>query len=175
MKINGAKQTFTYNSSLWSNRQTFNEDSVAMNDVEAKFASYWALPFTELRLGMKSGTTTRWIVISLKATSLYSLIADGKYRSTSIGKTTWRSLLQQSSLQAHCNRVSKQTHGNVLHLSHTMFVKTACRLILYNLLAFVHACTGIIDDAILCRRDLMWKVLIPITGENVLLEPVLDL
>ena len=118
MKIDGAKQTFTYDSALWSNNETFNEDSVAMNDVEAKLVSYWALPFTELRLGMKSGATTRWIVISLKATSLYSLIADGKYRSTNIGKTTWRSLLQQSSLQVHCNKVSKhmQTYYTSLTL-----------------------------------------------------------
>ena len=105
MKIDGSKQTFSYESALWSNNQTFNEDSVAMNDVEAKLASYWALPFTELRLGMKIGRTTKWIVISLKATSLYSLIADGKYRSTSIGKNTWRRLLEKSTLQAHCNKV----------------------------------------------------------------------
>ena len=108
MKIDGAKNTFTYESALWSNNETFNEDSVAMNDVEAKLASYWALPFTELRLGMKTGTTTRWIVISLKATSLYSLIADGQYRRTSIGKRTWRSLLPQTTLQAHCNEVSSK-------------------------------------------------------------------
>lgn len=104
MKINGARQTFTYDSALWSNKEAFNEDSTAMDDVEAKFASYWELPFTELRLGMKIGAKTRWIVISLTASSLYRLIADGKYRSTSIGRSSWRSLLQQSSLQANCNK-----------------------------------------------------------------------
>ena len=106
MKIDGTKQTFTYESALWSNKQTFNEDSAAMNDFEAKFSSYWALSFTELRLGMKVGTTTRWIVITLEATSPYSLIADGEYRNRSIGKNTWRSLLPQSTLQAHCNKVT---------------------------------------------------------------------
>ena len=106
MKIDGAKKTFTFNSALWSNKETYNEDSVAMNDIEAKLASYWALPFTELRLGMKIGTTTRWIVISLKARSLYSLIADGQYRRTSIGRNTWRSLLPRTTLQANCNKVN---------------------------------------------------------------------
>ena len=117
MKIDGAKQTFTYESLLWSNKQTFNKDSVAMNDVEAKFASYWALPFTELRLGMKVGTTTRWIVITLQATSLYSLIADGEYRNMTIGNDTWTSLLPHSTLQAHCNKVNT----NAYHISHSMF------------------------------------------------------
>ena len=106
MKIDGAKNTFAYHSELWSNKPTFNEDSVAMNEDEAKLASYWALPFTQLRLGMRIGTTTRWIVVSLKAASLYSLIADGKYRNTSIGKNTWRSLFQLSTLQIHCNKVN---------------------------------------------------------------------
>ena len=105
MKIDGAKQTFSYDSALWSNKQTFNEDSVAINDVEAKFVSYWALPFTELRLGMKNGTTTRWITIKMRATSLYSLIADGQYRATVIGKSTWRSLLSPSSMQRNCYKV----------------------------------------------------------------------
>ena len=100
MKIDGAKQTFTYESALCSNKQTFNEDSAA------KFESYWALPFTQLRLGMKVGTTTTWIVITLQATSLYSLTADREYRNRSIGKNTWRSLLPQPTLQAHCNKVN---------------------------------------------------------------------
>ena len=105
MKIDGAKQTFTYDSPLWSNNETLNEDSVAIDDDEAKFASYWALPFSELRLGMKEGTTTRWITISRRAMSLYSLIADGQYRATSIGRHTWRSLLSQSFMQSYCPKV----------------------------------------------------------------------
>jgi hypothetical protein len=114
MKINGARQTFTYDSALWSNKETFNEDSTAMDDVEAKFASYWELPFTELRLGMKIGTKTRWTVIRLTASSLYSLIADGKYRSTNIGRSSWRSLLQQSSLQANCNKEGFNARRSIL-------------------------------------------------------------
>ena len=105
MKINGTKQTFGYDSALWSNKQTLNEDGLLIDDDEAKFASYWTLPFTEIRVGMKVDETTKWIIIKQTATSLYSLIADEQYRSTSIGKNKWRSLLPRTSLQAYCNKV----------------------------------------------------------------------
>ena len=106
MKIDGNRQTFKYNSDLWSNKKTFQPNNLDLDDKETKLASYWTLPFTELRLGMKVDGTTRWITFRYTASSLYSLIADGKYRSTSIGKTKWRSLLSRSSLQRNCNKVS---------------------------------------------------------------------
>ena len=106
MKINGSKQTFSYDSALWSNKQTLHDDRLLMDDNEAKFASYWTVPFTELRVGMKVEGATRWVNIHQSAASLYSLIADGQYRSTSIGKALWRSLLPSTSLQFNCNKAS---------------------------------------------------------------------
>ena len=106
MKIDGNQQTFTYRSKLWSNKETFQPTNLDLDDKEAKLASYWTLPFTELRLGMKVNGTIRWITLSYSASSLYSLIADGNYRSTSIGENKWRPLLPASSLQQFCNRVS---------------------------------------------------------------------
>ena len=106
MKIDGNQQTFSYESVLWSNNETFQSNNLDLDDKEAKLASYWTLPFTELRLGMKVGGTTRWITFGYSASSLYSLIADGKYRGTSIGKSKWRSLLPTSSMQLKCNKVS---------------------------------------------------------------------
>ncbi|XP_062511037.1 uncharacterized protein LOC134186951 isoform X2 [Corticium candelabrum] len=109
MKIDGKQQTFDYDSDLWSNKNTFQLNNTDLDDKETKLASYWTLPFTELRLGMKKvNGTIRWITFSYSASSLHSLIADGQYRSTSIGKTTWRSLLPNSSLQTDCNRDSTQ-------------------------------------------------------------------
>ena len=106
LKIDGNQQSFTYNSLLWSNKKTFQPNNLDLDDKETKLASYWTLPFTELRLGMKVDGTTRWIIFSYTASSLYSLIADGQYRGTSIGKSKWRSLLPRSSLQRNCNKVS---------------------------------------------------------------------
>ena len=110
MKINGTKQIFGYDSALWSNKETLNEDSLKINDEEVKFASYWTVPFTEIRIGMKVDGSTKWMNIKQTAISLYSLIADGQYRSTSIGKVVWRSLLLRTSLQANCNKACMHVH-----------------------------------------------------------------
>ena len=106
MKIDGNQQNFKYDSELWSNKKTFQSNSLDLDDKETKLASYWTLPFTELRLGMKVDGTIRWISFSYRASSLYSIIADGQYRSTNIGKSKWRSLLPRSSMQTNCNKVS---------------------------------------------------------------------
>ena len=54
---------------------------------------------------MKIGHQVNSIVINKQANSLHSLIADGNYRSTSLGRDTWKKLIgQQASLQRYCNR-----------------------------------------------------------------------
>jgi len=54
---------------------------------------------------MRIGHQIKFIVINKQANSLYSLIADGKYRATSLGRNTWKSLLgSQASLQYNCNK-----------------------------------------------------------------------
>ena len=54
---------------------------------------------------MKINHQLRFIVINRHANSLFSLIADGKYRATSLGRNTWKSLIgPQASLQFNCNK-----------------------------------------------------------------------
>ena len=54
---------------------------------------------------MKLGNLSRFIVIKKEASSLYSLIADGHYRETSLGRDTWKSLIgSEASLQLNCNK-----------------------------------------------------------------------
>ena len=43
---------------------------------------------------MKIGHQLRFIVINRHANSLFSLIADGKYRATSLGRNTWKDSMQ---------------------------------------------------------------------------------
>ncbi|XP_062499931.1 uncharacterized skeletal organic matrix protein 5-like [Corticium candelabrum] len=115
MKVDGNRQTFKYNSNLWSNKETFQPSNLDLDDKETKLASYWTLPFTELRLGMKIKGKTRWITFSYTASSLYSLIADGQYKPTSIGESKWRSLLPRTSLQRNCKKEgfnAKSSHRN---------------------------------------------------------------
>jgi len=54
---------------------------------------------------MKIGEQINFIVINKQANSLYSLIADGQYRATSLGRNTWKALIGfQASLQSNCNK-----------------------------------------------------------------------
>ena len=54
---------------------------------------------------MKIGQQFNFIFINKKADSLYSLIADGQYRPTSLGRDTWKKLIgSQASLQRNCNK-----------------------------------------------------------------------
>ena len=47
----------------------------------------------------------KFIVINKQANSLYSLIADGQYRNTLLGRETWKSLIgSDASLQLNCNK-----------------------------------------------------------------------
>jgi len=54
---------------------------------------------------MKIGQQINFIVINKQAESLYSLIADERYRATSLGRDTWKTLIgSQGSLQHNCNK-----------------------------------------------------------------------
>ena len=54
---------------------------------------------------MRIGKQVKFMVINEQATSLHSLIADGKYRKTSLGRKTWKALIgSQASLQSACDK-----------------------------------------------------------------------
>ena len=67
---------------------------------------------------MKINNQIRFIVINKQANSLYSLIADGQYRNTSLGRDTWKSLIgSEASLQDNCNKEGFNAYGK--HLDHS--------------------------------------------------------
>ena len=54
---------------------------------------------------MKIDQQINFIVINKHADSLHALIADGRYRATSLGRDTWKRLIgSQASLQTGCNK-----------------------------------------------------------------------
>ena len=54
---------------------------------------------------MKIEQQINFIVINKTASSLYSVTADRKYHSTSLGRNTWKSLIgSEGSLQVNCNK-----------------------------------------------------------------------
>ena len=109
MKISSipVQRTFHYDSDYWSNKIEYNPPGgeTGFDTVETKLPTYWNTSFSKICLGMKIDQQLRFIVINKEADSLYSLIADGKYRPTSLGRDTWRSLIgPKASSQIHCNR-----------------------------------------------------------------------
>ena len=65
---------------------------------------------------MKIGHQLRFIAINRQANSLYLLIADGKYRATSLGRKTWKTLIgpliDSASLQYNCNKEGFNAMGS---------------------------------------------------------------
>ncbi|XP_020606855.1 uncharacterized skeletal organic matrix protein 5-like [Orbicella faveolata] len=102
-------QTFHYDSNFWSNQEAFNPAAgeTGFDTQETKLPTYWSKPFSKICLGMKipGEERTNFITLDQSAESLHSLIADGQFRPTSVGRDTWKSLLgSQGSLQPNCNR-----------------------------------------------------------------------
>ena len=92
---------------MWTDKKDHNPSAgkTLLDHQETKLPTYWSTPFTKICLAMKIGHQVNSIVINKQANSLHSLIADGNYRSTSLGRHTWKKLIgQQASLQRNCNR-----------------------------------------------------------------------
>ena len=101
------QSTFHYDSQFWSNRISYNlpGSKTGFDSQETKLPTYWNTSFSKICLGMKIDNQLRFIVINKQANSLYSLIADGQYRHTTLGPGTWKTLVgSQASLQPHCDK-----------------------------------------------------------------------
>ncbi|XP_068731495.1 uncharacterized skeletal organic matrix protein 5-like isoform X2 [Montipora capricornis] len=109
MKTDGTKQTFLYDSPFWQNNESFSLSAgeTGFDKEETKLPTYWNTSFTKICLAMKNGVTDRmnFIIVNKGASSLYSLIADGQYKDSSLGRDKWISLIgSQADLQDHCNK-----------------------------------------------------------------------
>ena len=105
--INSFKTTFHYDASYWSDYEEYNlpGGKTGFDKQETKLPTYWNTSFSKICLGMKIEQKLQFIVINKQAHSLYSLIADEHYRSTSLGRGTWKKLIgSQASLQHNCNK-----------------------------------------------------------------------
>ena len=101
------QRTFHYDSVLWTNKQSFNIDGgkTGFDAAETKLPSYWNTSFSKVCLGMNISQEVRFAVIDRQADSLHSLIADGQYRNTSLGRDAWKALIgSQGSLQRYCDK-----------------------------------------------------------------------
>ncbi|XP_022805209.1 uncharacterized skeletal organic matrix protein 5-like [Stylophora pistillata] len=95
--------TFHYSSSYWTDSNLPGGET-GFDEQETKLANYWSTSFSKICLGMKSNEQLSFFAINKQADSLYSLIADGQYRETSLGHDTWKTLIDAAvSLQSKCN------------------------------------------------------------------------
>ena len=102
-----SQTTFHYNSVYWSNKAEYNlrGGETGFDAQETKLPTYWNTSFSKICLGMKIGQQINFTVINKQANSLYSLIADGQYRNTLLGRNTWKTLIgSQVSLDLYCNK-----------------------------------------------------------------------
>ena len=78
---------------------------MALDTDEVKVPTYWNTPFTKICLGIEINGQRNFLVIEESASSLYSLIADGKHHDTSLGRDKWKMLIgAEASLQINCNQ-----------------------------------------------------------------------
>ncbi|CAB3989344.1 Hypothetical predicted protein, partial [Paramuricea clavata] len=129
MKINGSLSTFKYTSSYWTNKVIYHDYAYGRNggldNRQFKGSTYWRTSFKEICVGMKYGSRLRAFSFSYPASSLHSLIADGNYRQTRLGRAQWKSLISGSSLQRNCN----QEGFNVDRLTKSLIVKVRLGII----------------------------------------------
>jgi hypothetical protein len=101
MKIDGAKSTFLYQSSLWESSPTFQPEFPSYDLNEAKLQSYVSLPFANLLVGMRVDNTTRFAVLAIGGSSLRDLMANG-FHPSALGRDGWEAI-SLGSLQTFCN------------------------------------------------------------------------
>lgn len=108
------QRTFHYDSKFWSDKNVYNLSGgkTGFDSQETKLPTYWNTPFSKICLGMKINQQLKFIVIKKQSSSLYSLLADGKYRATSLGRNKWKVMGSQFSLQANCNKEGFNAAGS---------------------------------------------------------------
>ena len=74
------------------------------DEQESKLPTFWNTSFSKICLGMKINQQLKFTVIYKLADSLHSLIADGQYRKTFLGRDGRKKLIgSNASLQHNCN------------------------------------------------------------------------
>jgi hypothetical protein len=101
MKVDGNSQKFVYDSPLWQNADTYQTSSPGFDLAEAKLASYSRLPFANLLIGLRVGTTIHFALLAIGGSSLRDLMATG-YHPSALGRAGWETI-SEGSMQQYCN------------------------------------------------------------------------
>jgi hypothetical protein len=109
IKADGRNDTFAYSKPIWTNKKLLNPGSPALDHTEAKLATFHRIDVDEVLVGMEqpigSGSVSfRSLTIPIQSPSLHAIFKNSKYIQTSLGRSTWKGLIPNSSLQRNCNR-----------------------------------------------------------------------
>lgn len=107
MKIDGSKTTFSYNSNLWSDLNSYNESAGKdLNNTETRLDVFRYTAITNgFCVGMKVGANTQWLRIPPPQSSFESALAvfiDGTLQTSSVGVQDWKSLINGSFMGDSC-------------------------------------------------------------------------
>jgi len=117
LSIDGRKNTFAYDSPLWTNKKTLNAKLAKKPPFEVKTKAFYRVPFKEVRILMWDGKKY-WAeqFIPYKARSLYDVFKDGKYKPTKLGRKRWKSLVKGGSLQRRCNKEGFNVYNRLMRV-----------------------------------------------------------
>ena len=110
-----SQNTFLFSSGYWTDKSEYNPSgaTTGFDSQETKLPTYWNTPFSKVCLGMKVNGQMKFTLITSQASSLHSLIADGQYRPTSLGRNRWIALTDsRASLQLNCNQEGFNTKAS---------------------------------------------------------------
>ena len=125
--LNLLQTTFRYYAPYWSDYRGYNlpGGETGFDGQESKLPTHWNTSFPKICLGMKIGHQLRFIVIHKQADSLFSLIADGQYCVTSLGRDKWKELIgSQGSLQYNWDKEGFNVVEDILTPELVLLAKT---------------------------------------------------
>lgn len=112
-KIAATKSELGYDAAYWTTIATLHPELPRFDDREARLNSYWSLPFSQLRVGLKATKQTTWLVANLQGSSLFHVIVQGKFVQLSVPEANWLGLLPGAQLLAGCRVQGFNAHPGV--------------------------------------------------------------
>jgi len=102
-KVDGENKLLHYNAKAWTQKKAIAPNAPGFDDKQALLASYWTVPLSEVRVGLRTKGKLRMATLGQSASSLYALLAPGKAVATNLGLAGWKGLIVGSSLQKSCH------------------------------------------------------------------------
>ncbi len=103
LKVNGKNKLLHYNAKAWTQKKAIGANTPGFDDQQAVLASYWTVPFTQVRVGLRTKGVLRMATLDHAAPSLHAVLAPGKPVATKLGLAGWKGLIIGSSLQMACH------------------------------------------------------------------------